>query len=87
MTPGAVSFRAHAVASAQPFHVAHWGPTEVALVLAAEVQGVVVPHSGAGHCGLEVLAEHQPAGLLEPQLLLELERAHRRHGLEVGVEP
>ena len=30
--------------------------------------------------------EEEPPSLLEPHLLLELERAHRRHGLELVME-
>src|SRR5919112_493580 len=37
-------------------------------------------------CGVEVIAEHEAAGLLEPQLLLKLQGAHRGDRLEVVVE-
>ena len=37
--------------------------------------------------GVEILAEHEAPGFLEPQLLLELERAHGGDGFEMGVEP
>jgi hypothetical protein len=35
---------------------------------------------------IEVFAQHQTARLLEPQLLLELQGAHRRNGLEVMMQ-
>jgi hypothetical protein len=50
------------------------------------VRGVAVAHAVAGARGVEVLAEHETAGLLEPQLLLELQGAHRGDRLEVVVE-
>ena len=31
--------------------------------------------------------DNAPPGLLKPQLLLELQRTHRRHGSEVRLEP
>src|SRR5258708_3705073 len=40
---------------------------------------------GAGR--VEAFAEHQPAGLLQPQPLLELQRAHSGDGFEVVMEP
>ena len=46
----------------------------------------MVPHAIGGTCRVEVFAQHQTAGLLEPQPLLELQGAHRRDGLEVVVE-
>ncbi len=56
------------------------------LVLAREVRGVAVPHAVPGAGRIEPLAKHEPPGFLEPQLLLELQRAHRRNGLKVLVE-
>jgi hypothetical protein len=47
---------------------------------------VIVTHPVAGLSRVEILVEHQPPGLLEPQLLLKLQRTHRRDGLEVGGE-
>jgi hypothetical protein len=70
----------------QLFHVAHRRCAEEPLVLAGEVRGVAVPHVVAGACGVEALAEHQTAGFLEPQLLLELQRAHRGEHPKVVVE-
>jgi hypothetical protein len=71
----------------QPFDIPHRRFAKVALVFAAEVGSVLVTDSVAGLRSVEVLVEHQPPGLLKPQLLLELQRTHRRHGLEVSVEP
>ena len=59
--------------SPQPFHVAYRWCTEEPLVIAGEVRGVVVAHAIAGTRGVEVVAEHEAAGLLQPQLLLELQ--------------
>src|SRR6266508_2298715 len=70
----------------QMFHVAHRRRAEEPLVLAGEVRGVAVPHAVAGACGIQPLAEHETAGLLEPQLLLELQGAHRGERPEVVVE-
>jgi hypothetical protein len=67
--------------------VTHRRLAEVPLVLPAEVRGVIVPDSVAGPRSVEILAEHQPRGLLKPQLLLEPQRTHRRHGPEMSVEP
>src|SRR3712207_2274124 len=68
------------------FDIAQRRRAEEPLVLAAEVRGVVVAHAVAGARRVEALTEHQPAGLLQPQLLLELQRAHRGDLLEVVVE-
>src|SRR5262249_50070500 len=72
--------------SPQPRHVAHRRRAKEPPVLAAEVRGVVIPDAVAGAGGVDVLAEHEAAGFLEPQLLLELEGAHRGDRLEVVVE-
>src|SRR6266851_1711196 len=70
----------------QSFDVAHRWFTEVPFVLPAEVGRVFVADPVVGLRGVEILAEHQPAGLPEPQLLLKLQRAHRRDGPEMRVE-
>src|SRR5689334_6116033 len=70
----------------QPMHIAHRGDAEEAFVLPVEVRGVVVPHAVGSACSVEVFAQHQTAGLLEPQPLLELQGAHRRDGLEVAMQ-
>ena len=57
----------------QPVHVAHRWDAEEALVLPIKVRGVVVADAVAGAGRVEVLAQQQTAGLLEPQLLLELQ--------------
>src|SRR5438445_279816 len=69
-----------------PGNIAHRRGAEEPLIFAGKVRGIVIPDAGAGARRIKVLAEHQPAGLLEPQLLLELPRAHRRDRLEVVVE-
>src|SRR5215218_10111915 len=70
----------------QPLHVPHGGLSEQPLVLPAELRGVVVAHPVAGTGGIQVLAEHEAPGLLEPELLLELQGSHRRDRLEVVVK-
>src|SRR5215204_2629855 len=70
----------------QPFHVAHRRCAEEPLVLPVEVRSVRVAHAVAGACGIEILTEHETAGLLEPHLLLELQGTHRGERLEVVVE-
>src|SRR6266568_7162971 len=71
----------------QPLHVAYGWDAEEAFVLPIEVGGVVVPHAIGCTCRVEVFAQHQTAGLLQPQLLLELRGAHRCDGLEVLAQP
>src|SRR5215216_27727 len=71
----------------QSLHVAHRRLTEDTLVFPIEVRGVVVPHTETGARRVEMLAEYQPAGFLEPRVLLKLQRAHRGDCLELGVEP
>src|SRR5215218_4409537 len=58
---------------AQPIQVPHGGLSEQPLVLPTELRGVVVAHPVAGTGGIQVLAEHDAPGLLEPELLLELQ--------------
>src|SRR6266567_7925269 len=70
----------------QLLHVAHGWDAEEAFVLPIEVGGVVVAHAIGSTCRVQVFAQHQTAGLLQPQLLLELQGAHRRDSLEVVVE-
>src|SRR6266568_2240636 len=70
----------------QPLHVAHRWDTEEAFVLPIEVGGVAIPHAIGCTGRVEVSAQHQTPGLLQPQPLLELQGAHRRDGLEVVVE-
>ena len=70
----------------QPFHVAHRRQAEEPFVLPIEVRGIIITHAVGGTCRVEVLAEHKPAGLLEPQPLLELQGAQRGDGFEVVVE-
>jgi hypothetical protein len=71
---------------AQPFHVPQRRLSELPLVLPAELRGVVVAHPEAGAGGVQVLAEQDAPCLLEPELFLELQGAHRRDRLEVVVK-
>ncbi len=73
-------------APAQACRVDTGRDTELALVLPAELRGAVVPHpvADAGHV-VRPVGHHQPRRL-QPDLLLELDRAHRRHRMEVPVE-
>src|SRR2546430_4945169 len=71
----------------QPLYVAHRGDAEEAFVLPIEVGGILVAHPIGRTGRVEVFAQHQTPGLLQPQLLLELQGAQRRDGLEVVVEP
>ncbi len=50
----------------QPVHVAHGWDAEEAFVLSIEVGGVVIPHAIGRTGRVEVFAQHQTAGLLEP---------------------
>src|SRR3989442_9081049 len=70
----------------QPVHIAHGWDAEETFVLPIEVGGVVVAHAIGGTGRVEVFAQQQTPGLLEPQLLLELRGAHRRDALEVMVQ-
>ncbi len=56
----------------QPLHVAHGWYTEEAFVLTIEVGGIVIAHTVGRTGRVEVFAQHQAAGLLQPQPLLEL---------------
>ncbi len=47
----------------------------------------MVPHAIGRTCRVEVFAQHQTTGLLQPQLLLELQGTHPSDGLEVVVQP
>ena len=49
-------------------------------------EGVAVPHVVSSACGVDALAQHETASLLQPHLLLELQGAHRSDRLEVVVE-
>ena len=64
----------------QPLHVAQGWKTEEALVLTAEMGSVLVPHTVGCGGGVEILAQHQPARLLQPQPFLVLQGAQRRDG-------
>src|SRR5262245_59633471 len=70
----------------QVLHVVHRRRAEKPLVLATEVRGVAVPYAVSSTCGIETLAEHEPARFLEPQLLLKLDGTHRGDRSKVVVE-
>jgi len=78
----------HAFPTAVPklFHVAHWWLAKELFILAVEVRGIIIAYSVARACRIQALPEHQAAGFLQPQLLLELQRAHCGQRPEVMVE-
>src|SRR3954464_5354567 len=60
----------------QSFDIAHGWLAKELFVLAVEVRGIIIAHAVARACRIQALTEHEAAGLLQPQLLLELQRAH-----------
>src|SRR5216117_3498589 len=72
--------------AAQPLDVAQGRLAEEPLVLPAEVRRIAVTHPVSGGRGVDIAGEKQPPGLLQPELLLKLQRAHRGDRLEVVVE-
>lgn len=70
----------------QLFYILHRRRTKEPLVFARDVRRIAIPHAVPGTGRIQTLAEHQPAGFLQPQLLLELQRAQRRDFSEVVVE-
>ena len=83
---GATRGDCHLVLRAESLRVAHRRGAEEAFVLPIEVRGVMVPHAKSRTGRVEVFAQQQAPGLLEPHLLLELQRTHGRDGLEVVVQ-
>src|SRR4051812_4308687 len=73
-------------ALAQSLHVPHWWLSEQPLVLPAELRGVLVADAIPRTPGIQVLTEEQAPGLLEPEVLLELQGAQRGYRLEVMVK-
>src|SRR2546428_14114372 len=71
----------------QPLHVTHRWDAKEAFVFSIEVGGVLVAHAIGRTGRVEVFAQHQTPGLLEPQPLLVLQGAHRRDGFEVVMQP
>ena len=57
----------------QPLHVTHRWDAEEAFVLPIEVGGILVAHARGRYFSVEVLAQHQTTGLLQPEPLLELQ--------------
>ena len=57
----------------QPLHIAHGWGAEEAFVLPIEVGGILVAHARGRYFSVEVLAQHQTTGLLQPEPLLELQ--------------
>src|SRR6266545_5690425 len=82
-TPG----NAAGLTRSQPLDVAHGRLTEEPLVLPAELRRIVVADPVSSGRGVEVAGNEESPGLLQPQLLLELQRAHRGDRLEVVVQP
>src|SRR5688572_12124335 len=68
------------------FHIAHGGRSEETFIFAGKVGSVTIAHTIACARCIETLAEHQAASLLEAQMLLILQRAHRGERPEVMVE-
>src|SRR5437660_11240244 len=66
----------------QPLHIEHRGDAKEAFVLPIEVGGILVAHARGRYFSVEVLAQHQTTGLLQPEALLELQEAQRRDGLK-----
>src|SRR5205085_213573 len=60
---------------------------EEPLVLSTKLRGIFVAHPIAGARGIQVFAQHETPRLLEPELLLELQGAHRGHRLELVMKP
>lgn len=48
--------------------------------------GVVITHAEGSACRIKVLAKHQSTSLLEPYLLLKLQRRYRCNGFELMVK-
>ena len=71
----------------QPVHIAHGRDTEKAFVLAIEVGGVLVADAIGSYFSIDIFTQHQTAGLLQSQPLLELRGAQRRDGFEVVLQP
>ena len=70
----------------EPLDVADRRRPELPLVVAAEVRRVVVPDPVPRRRRVDVPGDQEPPGLLEPDLLLELERRHPGDVLEPLVE-
>jgi hypothetical protein len=64
-----------------PYVFPRWRPEQTA-VLPAELRWALVAHQTSRPPGVEVLANHQMASLLQPQLLLVLKRARASDGPE-----
>ena len=71
----------------QPVHIAHGRDPEETFVLAIEVGGVLVAHAIGSYFSVDIFTQHQTAGLLQSQPLLELRGAQRRDGFEVVLQP
>ena len=70
----------------QPLDVTHGRLAKRLLVHPAEVRPIVVAHAVSGGRGIGIAGEEESPGLLQAELPLELQRAHRGDGLEVMVE-
>src|SRR5689334_2651787 len=62
----------------KPLAVGRRRRAEEAAVLARELAGALVAHAVARRGGVQRLADEELARVLQPQLLLELQRAHGR---------
>src|SRR5687767_2991049 len=60
--------------------------SEMFFVVAAEVGGIFVPDAETGARGVEVFAQHETTRFLEADLLLILQRGHRRDAFEMVMK-
>jgi hypothetical protein len=51
------------------------------------MSGIMVSQAVSSTDRVEFFAQHQPAGFLKPEVLLELQWAHRCNGFEMMVQP
>src|SRR5579863_3669794 len=76
----------HAILTPQLCDVAKRRRTEEPAIFAAELRGAVIPDANRYRPDISAVLEEQPACLVQPQLLLILERTQRRDVLEVMME-
>jgi hypothetical protein len=79
------SYHCQARRSAQAGYVAARRFTKVAAILATELRWAFITHAEGGSRDVDVLDQHQAARVLQPELFLELQRRHRRHGAKMLV--
>lgn len=67
-------------------HIAHWGPSEEALVLPIELAWTFVPHRESCTRSIKLTCEHFLPCRMEPKLFLELQRTHCCETAEVVMQ-